>query len=161
MNACPASEASPRRLNPWSGPQTARDWARWGLRWHDFRLAWEHLHGGRCARGTLAPESALADDTCTEHPAWMPVAVQGDLVEAAGLWFHAVPDGTPGRVVYVGADIDGYPGAVIAWTTGRSTTHDIPLRLPRAAAPTGWALSLVGDHRWTLNPARRPKLELP
>lgn len=151
MNACP--ESAPRQ-NPWPDPVTPRQHAHWGPALVLHRLAWHRQHGGRCSSGPGA-----VDDRCPEHPAYHPVAGLGDLVEAADLWLHAVPDGTVGRVVYAGDDIDGIPGIVIAWTTGRSTTHAAPLRLPRAAGPDGWAADLVGDPRWTLNPARRPKLE--
>lgn len=153
MNACTAiGEAPPRRQNPWSDP-AGRSRRHYPSTYDLHRIAWEVEHGGRCSGGPGA-----AEDRCAEHPPHHPMAELGDLVEAVDLWLYAVPDGTVGRVVWSG-EIDGCREVVIAWTTGRSTTHPAPLRLPRAAAPTGWALDAVGDPRWTLSPARRPKLE--
>lgn len=143
--------------NPWPDPVTPRQYARMGPSLVLHRLAWEVEHGGRCSSGPGA-----VDDRCAEHPPHHPVVELGDLVEAADLWLYAVSDGTVGRVVWSG-EIDGYAETVVAWVDGRSTTHPAPLRMTRAdTAPEPWAaasLASVNDPRWTLNPARRPKLE--
>lgn len=155
MNACTVIGEAPPRHNPFDrwGPSRAR----LGRTWLDQRARWDRELGGRCLSGARP-----TPDLCPEIPPYRPVVGLGELVTAADLWLHRVPDGTVGRVVWTG-EIDGYAETVVAWADGRSTTHPAPLRMVRAhAAPEPWAaasLASADDPRWPLNPARRPKLE--
>lgn len=159
MNTCTITGTAPDRAdNPFDRWTHAS--ATMGETWRRLGITWDREEGGRC----LQAREAIPADSEDCPPPFRWVVQLGDLVEAADLW--RIPDGTVGRVVFLG-EVDAFEDVVvevvIAWTDGRSTTHAAPLRLPRAtAAPEPWAaasLAAVGDRRWTLHPARRPKLE--